>query len=392
VKLLVVYNSAMDAHSVSGVQTYLAGVVRHWIEEGHVVDFLVARAAWPVFRGLYPVSRLISSDDVFDPSRHLGQTWRYLPAFAWRMFTARTVRLPERYDVVMACAQFVYEVGPARRIARRCSAVLAVKIHHVVSAQRRPRGIFDRMHFLSERLAARWLHRDAGAILCGTELIARDYRALEDSLGLAPRRTHATGYGIDLAALPLAVDAEKDYDAVLLGRVHEHKGVFDAVPLWREVRARRPGARLLVVGEGPHRAALAARFAEAGLTDAVHLVGGIGEAEKNALLARCRVGLSLSREEGWGLSVNEFLAVGLPVVAMEVPVFRHVFPDQLDLVPQGDVPAAARRVLAWLGDPRAARERGVAGRAFVSRYEHRSVARREMTIFQAALDAHRARA
>jgi glycosyltransferase involved in cell wall biosynthesis len=384
VQILIVYNSALDARSVSGVQTYFAGVVEHWIAAGHRVDFLVARSAWPVFQSLYPRSQLISSDDLFDPNRYLGQTWRYLPAFAWRMLTARFTRLPVQYDVILACAQFIYEVGPARTLARRCRAALTVKIHHVLSNQRQPAGLFDRMHFLSERTTARWLNREADAILCGTALIAQDFNALESQLGLSPSKTFATGYGIDLERIPLSVDLPKDFDAVLLGRVHEHKGVFDAVPLWQAVRERRPGARLLVIGEGPHRAELMARFEAAGLAGGVHCSGPVSESEKVALVSRARVGLSLSREEGWGLSVNEFLAAGLPVVAMEVPVFRSVFPGQLDLVPQKDITATAARVLYWLDHPEEARRQGVSGREFVQRYDHRRVAAEEIGILSAA--------
>lgn len=294
-----------------------------------------------------------------------------------------------RYDLILSCAQFVYEIWPARFIARRDSAALTVKIHHLVSAQRKPTGLIDRIHFLSERISTRWLNREADAILCGTDLIARDFNALESRLGLTPSRTFSTGYGLDLEALPLSVDAEKEFDAVLLGRVHEHKGVFDVVPLWKRVLEVRPGARLLVVGEGPHRLELENRVRDAGLAASVTLTGAVSEAEKCRLLSRSRVGLSLSREEGWGLSVNEFLGIGLPVVAMEVPVFRSVFPDQLDLVPQGGIAAAADRVLHWLGHPEEARLRGIAGREFVRRYDHRAVAERELEILREAVGRRR---
>jgi glycosyltransferase involved in cell wall biosynthesis len=391
-RILIVYNSALDARSVSGVQTYFSGVVKHWLSHGAKVDILVARAAWPIFHELFPESELVSSDDWFDPSSRLGQTWRYLPAFAWRMASHRVAKFPASYDVVFACAQFVYEVGPARSIARRFNAALVAKVHHVLSAQREATSFFDHLHLLSERISARWLNREADAILCGTELIARDFNSLESRLGLKPSVTHATGYGLDLDAIPLSVDSPKEFDAVILGRVHEHKGVMDAIPLWVQVLKSRPGARLLVIGEGPHRAAMESRCIEAGISGAVRFTGAVRESEKSELLSRCRVGLSLSREEGWGLSVNEFLGTGLPVVAMEVPVFRSVFPGQLDLVPQQDVSAAAERVLFWLTHPDQARTRGIEGREFVRRYDHRTVAVREMEILQMAMERRGARA
>lgn len=389
-RILIVYNSALDARSVSGVQTYFSGVVRHWRAEGHSVDILVARAAWPVFRELFPGCNLVSCDNLFDPTRHLGQTWRYLPAFAWRLFSHRFTRFPQEYDVVFACAQFIYEVGPALALARRFNAALVAKIHHVLGSQRQVQGVFDRLHIWSERIAARWLNRHADAILCGTELIGQDFNAVEYSLGLKPSSTHATGYGIDLASIPIAVDHPKEFDAVLLGRVHEHKGAFDAVPTWTAVCQARPGSRLLVIGDGPHRAELERRFQQAGLDTNVLLTGAIPESRKLELLARCRIGLSLSREEGWGLSVNEFLAFGMPVVAMDLPVFRRIFPDQLDLVPPRDAQAAAARILHWLAHPDEARARGVAGRGFIQRYDHRSVAATEAALLAQAI-RHRRR-
>ncbi len=385
-RILVVYNSALDGKSMSGVQRYFAGVVKHWIAEGHPTDFLVARAAWPVFQQLFPQSRLISSDNLFDATRYLHQTWRFLPAFAWRMLTCHFTRLPEKYDVVLACAQFVYEVHPTMVLARRSgNAAVAVRIHHIVSSQRAPQGLFDRMHFWSERLTAKWMNRKADAIICGTSLIAEHYAALETSLGLTPSPTYVTGYGADLESIPVSVDAPKEFDAVLLGRLHESKGIFDAPAIWQKVCQRRPVAKLLIIGEGPQRKELARRFEEAGLSSQVVFTGGIDDARKNELIARTRIGLSLSREEGWGLSVTEFLAAGLPVVAMDLPVFRAIFPGQLDTVGMGDAAAAAERVLHWLENDRERKSRGLAGREFVGRYDNRAVARRELEIFSEAI-------
>jgi glycosyltransferase involved in cell wall biosynthesis len=139
----------------------------------------------------------------------------------------------------------------------------------------------------------------------------------------------------------------------------------------------------LVIGEGAHRAELQRRFAAAGMgpeTGAVTFTGGIPDAEKDALLPQCRVGLSLSREEGWGLAVTEFLAFGMPVVAMRIPVFEEVFPGHLDFVDMGDTKSAAQRILHWLDHPSEAREQAVRGRAFVERYDYRSVADRELEV------------
>jgi len=163
-----------------------------------------------------------------------------------------------------------------------------------------------------------------------------------------------------------------------LGRLHEHKGVFDMPFVWKEVIAKKPSAKLLVIGEGPHRTRVQGMFAELGLEKSVTFTGGIPEKEKNELMSQARVGLSLSFEEGWGLSVNEFLATGIPVVAYGLPIFDSVFPNQLIKVPIGDKSAAAREILALLNAPERQRELGLRGREFVQRYDFRNVARQEL--------------
>jgi glycosyltransferase involved in cell wall biosynthesis len=395
VRILIVYNTVNDARSVSGVQRHFAGVTADWITHGHTVDFLVARAAWPVFQELYPRSRLISSDNLFDATGKLAQTWRNFPAYAWRMLTCHGTRFPERYDVVFACGQAIFETYAAKVIAQRLKAVLAVKVHHVLATQRPPKSFFDRLFLLTERWSTRLLHRHADLIIVSTPPITADFAELQRRLGLLPRPVQTIGYGLDLQQLRFAPDSPKRFDAVLLGRVHEHKGVFDAPSLWQAVRQRRPDARLLVVGEGAQRAELQRRFAALGLTPdngAVTFTGGIPDSEKDALLPQCRVGLSLSREEGWGLSITEYLAFGLPVVAMHLPIFDQVFPEQLDLVPLGDTAAAAVRVLHWLEHPDQTRTQAVRGRAFVERYDYRSIAAAELAALERAVDDHSLRA
>ena len=59
------------------------------------------------------------------------------------------------------------------------------------------------------------------------------------------------------------------------------------------------------------------------------------------------------------------------------------------VVPMGDAEAAARRVVHWLGDPGASRARGREGREFVRRFDHREVARRELTALEEAIQRRR---
>ncbi len=389
-RILIIHNTLNDSTSVSGVLRHYAYMATAWAAMGHPTDFLAARAGWPQLRQLAPAAGLISSDDWFDASGYIAQTWRYFPAYGYRMARAHWQRFEPHYDVIYASSQLIFETYPALVLQRRRPARLALKIHHVLAAQPARKGLFDRLFLWSERQSARWMNRRAETLICSTPIVGQDWAALELQLGLTPLPAAHIGYGLDLSLIQPGPPAAKKFDVVFLGRLHEHKGVFDMPGFWAEIVARRPEARLVVVGEGPHRARTQALFQERGLLNSVTFTGGISETAKNEYLAQARVGVSLSYEEGWGLSVMEFLGAALPVAAYSLPVFAHAFPGQLELVPKGDWRALAQKTLAFLTDPDRALADGVRGREFVARYDYRRVAEAELCALQAGTRTHHA--
>jgi glycosyltransferase involved in cell wall biosynthesis len=377
-RILIVHNILNDSRSVSGVMTEYAHMANAWIEMGHQTDFLVAKAGWPQFQKLAPKSRLVSSDGIFDATGYMSKTWRYLPAYAYRMLAAHWVRLPCRYDIIYASSQFVMEVYVARVLARRQRAKLVVKVQHVLAGQAMRKGFFDRLFLWAERKSARWINKDANLLLALSSTVASQYARVEMSLGLPPTPILPSGCGIDLGRLADVPTAAKEFDVVFLGRLHEQKGVFELPHVWKRIAKIRPGARLLVIGEGPHRRRTEQMFESMNLASSVAFTGGIGEAEKNKFLGRSKIGLSLSYEEGWGLSITEFMALGLPVVAYELPVFEEVFPGQLELVPQHDAEKAALKVLRLLEDDHRRLSLGRQSKEFVAKYDYRIMAQAEL--------------
>ncbi|HEX7862845.1 MAG TPA: glycosyltransferase family 4 protein [Verrucomicrobiae bacterium] len=382
-RILIVHNTLNDSRSLSGALRHFLYMADEWIRAGHQTDFLAARCGFPQIGQLTPNSRLISSDNIFDATSYVAQTWRYFPAYGWRMVTPHFTRFSERYDVILASTQLIVEVYPALVIARKQNAKLVAKVHHVLAEQSRHRvGAFDRLFLWSERKTMRWMSEYAALVICGTKFVESDYKKLELRLGLKPAPTAASGYGVDLAKMPDSSSAPKSYDVVHLGRLHEHKGVFHLAPLWKKIVDKRPDAKLLVIGEGPHRPRVEQMFAELGLSKTVHFTGGIPEADKDQLIGESKVGLSLSFEEGWGLSINEFLAAALPVVAYALPIFDTVFPKQLYGVKVGDIDSAASSIIRLLDADSERREVGQRGREFVMQYDYRNVAKSEFALLQ----------
>ena len=146
------------------------------------------------------------------------------------------------------------------------------------------------------------------------------------SLGMRADCLHVMRNGVDLQRFQLQPQAESRQrlgiksGPVLLtvGNLHEHKGQRLAVQALALVRQRHPQARLLVVGDGPDREALARAAATLGLADAVHLVGVVPNTELSLWYSAADLLLLASSREGWPNVLLEAMACGTPVVATRV--------------------------------------------------------------------------
>ncbi|UXM89960.1 glycosyltransferase family 4 protein [Paenarthrobacter sp. JL.01a] len=76
---------------------------------------------------------------------------------------------------------------------------------------------------------------------------------------------------------------------------------------------------------------------------------GVTDAEYDALLLRATALISLSRAEGYGLPLVESMALGTPVIASDIPIFREVGGDAVRYVDPGSPTDFAAAVNA-LGD------------------------------------------
>ncbi len=155
------------------------------------------------------------------------------------------------------------------------------------------------------------------------------------------------------------------------------KRTADLIELLARVRRSVP-ARMVLVGDGPDRAAVAAQVAARGLGDHVRLVGPVGELP--ALLRHADAFVLTSESESFGVAALEALSSGVPVFAYRVGGLPEVVGrDCGALVEPFDVAALAAAVCAALGDPtrlhtlrRAARDHAMthfARAAALDRYE-----------------------
>lgn len=114
---------------------------------------------------------------------------------------------------------------------------------------------------------------------------------------------------------------------VVVTRLVRYKRVELVLKAVAEARRRVPGLELHLVGDGPHREILVHEIERLRMSDCVTVHGWVDEAEKTALLRTAWFTVSASICEGWGLSLVEASALGVPVVAVRVPGVRDAVRD-----------------------------------------------------------------
>lgn len=172
--------------------------------------------------------------------------------------------------------------------------------------------------------------------------------------GVAADRIDVVLCGLDHACyrlLPGTVRADAP-TVVHLGRVRRYKAIGVVLKAFERVRSEVAGARLLVVGDGPELPALRRLAERLRLGDSVMFTGRLRTEEVVELLNRAHVCVNASPKEGWGLTVVEANACGVPNVGSDRPGLRDSIQNGKTgfLVPYGDVDAFARKTIDLLTD------------------------------------------
>ncbi len=271
-------------------------------------------------------------------------------AYAWRI--AQLVHTV-RFDVVHA---HMYASAAASALAVARAPVPLVLTEHSEATWRTGRA----------RWCARHVYRRAAQVIAVSDSIRHRLMA-EDGLP-ADRVTTIHNALLPLpnaqpaVALPPAPAAHTGPVVGVIARLQREKGVGHFVEAAAHVARQVPGARFVIVGDGPLRDQLSGLAQRLGVRDRVDFLGFRLDAP--ALMPLLDVLVVPSLSEGTPLVILEAMLAGVPVVASAV----GGIPEQIRhgreglLVAAGDARALAQAILALLERPAYAHQLGDAGR------------------------------
>ena len=209
------------------------------------------------------------------------------------------------------------------------------------------------------RVVERALTRRATRVICITDAL-RQFNV--ERVGLPEEKLDVVHYGLDAIPPPWGSNPADDVPfgariLLAISRLVPQKGIdvaIDALPHISD-------AVLVVLGEGPERAALEEQARGRGVGDRVFLLGRAGNVAP--WLRRAEIFVHPARWEGFGLVVLEAMLASLPVVASRVSSLPEVVADgETGLLVAADRPDAFAAVVnRLLADRELARRLGEAG-------------------------------
>jgi len=110
------------------------------------------------------------------------------------------------------------------------------------------------------------------------------------------------------------------------------------------------GLSLKIAGDGPARDRLQREIVSRGLSDRVHTIGFLDGSNRHVFLARAKALAFSSRYENQSLVGLDALAIGVPIVAFDVPSSRELFAGSAVLTPPFDSHAFGRALTDLASD------------------------------------------
>jgi glycosyltransferase involved in cell wall biosynthesis len=299
-KVLVLNWRDVRHPQAGGAEQYMYQISRRWVEAGVNVTWLTARAPGQARRD--------SIEGI--PVTRLGGPLSVYPMVALQLLATRG-----KFDAVIDCQNGIPFFSPL--FAGHDVPIVQV-IHHVHQDQfstrfSRPLAAVGRA--LEGRMSNYVYHACAIATVSpSTRLEIRRQLKFQGPVFIIPNGT------IDVPTL--SGPRDPDPTITVVSRLVPHKRIEFLLGQIASVAPQIPRLRVNIVGDGPERARLRGLTLDLGLQRTVTLHGYQTNSARDALLSRAWLTTSTSIAEGWGCSVIEAAAWGVPCVALNVPGIR----------------------------------------------------------------------
>ena len=264
--------------------------------------------------------------------------------------TIALIRLKPR--MVTGASDLMPDVLPVAiyKFIRR-SIFWSSRLFHLIEAPLNRKGnpLVNTMSYLLQKMSIIFLK--------SADLVIVDNVRLKKQLiklGIKKERLAIHFGGVDTKIMEIKPVASLSSDAVFVGRLLPHKGIFEAIETWQKVTQAYPDAKLNIIGHGTREITdeIKKRIKNYNLEGNINLLGYIHEKDKiYAYLKSSKMLLFLDHEAGFGLVVLEAMAAGIGVICYNLPIFGHVYEKGFIKAPIRDIDQVAANITLLLSNP-----------------------------------------
>lgn len=366
---LIAFNWRDPKHpEAGGAELHLLEILRRCVRDG-------CRAVWLAER--FPGA---PQEDVVEGIEiHRAGSWYNAHLALGALYHKRFRR--ERFDLVLEDINKVPFFTPLY-----AAAPVLVVVPHLFGATAFREAPFPVAAFV-------WIHESLIPLVYRRARFLAISESTRDDLaarGIDRRRVSVVRCGLNQEQYAVTVPPEHRGDPVIvfLGRLRRYKGAQHVIRALPEVLAAVPAARLRVAGDGPYRPTLENLTRSLGIADRVEFLGSVSHGAKVAALNSAQVAVAPSPKEGWGLTVIEANACGVPVVASRSPGLIESVKDGETgiLVPHGDATALADALIRLLTDRPLRLTQAAAGLSWARTFDWETCYRESRAVMERAAE------
>jgi glycosyltransferase involved in cell wall biosynthesis len=185
------------------------------------------------------------------------------------------------------------------------------KVKIQISVHGLPLGLFDLKGFNLRLFALRSSSRRADSIRVVSNHLGN---LLQNSWGVSPDKVFIAPVPVQFA--PTLDVRPRQKRILIVGRLHEERGVLLAIEIALRVLIADTEACLVVIGDGPLKSMVESCVIQSEVGSRVSLVGRLSHSEVLDHMGQSLVLLTAAPEEGFGLAIREAAYSGSSVVAL----------------------------------------------------------------------------
>jgi len=316
-----------------GAERYVHEIGRRLVEKGHNVT---------LFCGSYPNARPYDKIDGIEIIRKGGKYTLYLWALVY------LAKNRDKFDVIIDSENGIPFFSPLLFNKRR---VVCIMHHvHIEVFNRELPFPLNKIGKLLEGKVMPMLYRESLFV----PVSPSTKREMFEKLSIRGNYFPIVYNGVSIYRLNIGHKKTKTPTLIYFGRVKRYKRIDHIIKAYQRIKQKIKNARLVIAGKMDREYLKEILKICEKLNLKISLFEDVPEEKKVELLSQSWVYVITSMKEGWGISVIEANACGVPVVGYDVPGLRDSVRYEYNgfLVENGNVNELADKVAKLIENPK----------------------------------------